>query len=175
MATRIDYLEDPSAPPPNRVVPSANLIATDPAGRVLLIRRTDNGNYALPGGGMDLGESLTDTAIREALEETGWQVEVDGLVGVFTNPGHVLHYTSNDEVRQEFSVVYYGRAIELVAEADSESSEVVWVAPDDLDGVGPMHPTMRYRLDLWRSGQMPHIDRPGEMATYLARAGQPRH
>ncbi len=111
MATRIDYLEDPNAPPANSVVPSANVIATDPTGRVLLIRRSDNGNYALPGGGMDVGESMTDTAIRETMEETGWRVEIDGLVGIFTNPNHVLHYTSNDEVRQEFSVVYHGRAM----------------------------------------------------------------
>lgn len=168
MATRIDYLEDPSAPPPNSVVPSANVIATNDAGEVLLIRRSDNGNYALPGGGMDLGESLTDTAIRETLEETGWRVEIDGLVGVFSNPGHVLHYTSNDEVRQEMSLVYFGRVVAQEGEPDSESTEVVWIAPDALDEVGPMHPTMRYRLDLWRAGKMPHIDRPGEMAEYLA-------
>ena len=168
MATRIDYLEDPSAPPPNSVVPSANVIATDAAGRVLLIRRSDNGNYALPGGGMDLGESMTDTAIRETLEETGWLIEVDGLVGIFSNPGHVLHYTSNDEVRQEFSIVYSARAISQNREPDSESTEVVWVDPANLDDVGPMHPTMRYRLTLWAAGEVPHIDRPGDMASYLA-------
>lgn len=168
MPTRIDYLEDPSAPPPNSIVPSANVIAIDTSGRVLLIRRSDNGNYALPGGGMDLGESMTDTAIRETLEETGWRVEIDGLVGVFTNPGHVLHYTSNDEVRQEFSIVYHGRAVAKEADPDNESAEVVWVQPDQLDSIGPMHPTMRYRLHLWRTGQTPHIDRPGDMAAYLA-------
>jgi 8-oxo-dGTP pyrophosphatase MutT (NUDIX family) len=117
---------------------------------------------------MDLGESMTDTAIRETLEETGWRVAIDGLVGIFTNPGHVLHYTSNDEVRQEFSVVYYGRAVTHEAEADNETSEVVWVPRDQLDNVAPMHPTMRYRLHIWQTGEIPHIDRPGDMADYLA-------
>jgi 8-oxo-dGTP pyrophosphatase MutT (NUDIX family) len=168
VATRIDYLEDPNAPPANSVVPSANVIATDPTGRVLLIRRSDNGNYALPGGGMDVGESMTDTAIRETMEETGWRVEIDGLVGIFTNPNHVLHYTSNDEVRQEFSVFYHGRAMAEDGRHDSESSDVVWIDPADLDELGPMHPTMRYRLALWAASDMPHIDRPGDMAAYLA-------
>ena len=168
MPTRIDYLEDPSAPQANSLVPSANVIATDSNGRVLVIRRTDNGNYALPGGGMDLGESLTDTAIRETLEETGWRVEIDGLVGIFTNPGHVLHYTSNDEVRQECNVVYYGRAVTQEREADdAETSEVVWVPPDQLADIAPIHPTMAYRLHIWQTGQMPHIDRPGDMTDYL--------
>lgn len=169
MARRIDYLEDPTAPPANSLVPSANVIATNAAGQVLLIRRADNGNFALPGGAMDLGESLTDTAIRETLEETGWKVEITGLVGVFSNPGHRVLYTSNNEIRQECNVIYTGRAIAPVADADEESTEVIWVDPADIDRISPMHPTIRYRLDLWRSGDLPHIDRPGDMASYLDR------
>jgi ADP-ribose pyrophosphatase YjhB (NUDIX family) len=169
MVTRIDYLEDPNAPPANSLVPSANVIATDDTGRVLLIRRADNGNVALPGGAMDIGESLTDTAIRETREETGWRVEIVGLVGVFSNPGHRVHYTSNDEIRQECNIVYSGRVTAREAEADSETTEVIWVDPAAFDGITPMHPTIRYRLELWRSGQIPHIDRPGDMADYLER------
>jgi NUDIX domain len=65
MAERIDYLDDPAAPKANSVVPSANVIAVNGQGEILLIRRTDNGNWAVPGGGMDLGESITDTAVRD--------------------------------------------------------------------------------------------------------------
>jgi ADP-ribose pyrophosphatase YjhB (NUDIX family) len=75
-------------------------------GGILMIRRTDNGNWAVPGGGMDLGEAITDTAIRETREETGIVSEVTGLVGIYTSPRHVIRYTSNHEVRQEFSVVF---------------------------------------------------------------------
>jgi len=51
-----------------------------------VIRRTDNDNWAVPGGGMDLGESITDAAVRETREETGISCEITGLVGIYTNP-----------------------------------------------------------------------------------------
>ena len=84
MAERIDYLDDPAAPKANSVVPSANLIAVNDQGEILLIRRTDNGNWAVPGGGMDLGESIIGTAVRETQEETGITCEITG-------PGWDLH------------------------------------------------------------------------------------
>src|SRR5579872_3039972 len=65
MATRIDYFDDPAAPAANSMVPSVNVVVTDDAGRILLIRHTDNGNWAVPGGAIDLGESMIDSAIRE--------------------------------------------------------------------------------------------------------------
>ena len=80
MSRRIDYFDDPDAPPANSVVPSVNVVVVDEAGRLLLIHRTDNDNWALPGGALDLGESLPDAAIRETLEETGVRVEITGLV-----------------------------------------------------------------------------------------------
>ena len=78
-------------------------------GAVLLIRRTDNGNWALPGGAVEMNESVAGAAVRETFEETGMQVEVTGLLGVYSDPGHVIHFTSNDEVRREFSIVLAAR------------------------------------------------------------------
>jgi ADP-ribose pyrophosphatase YjhB (NUDIX family) len=101
---RIDYLDDPAAPEANSVVPSANVIVVNGHSEILMIRRTDNGNWAVPGGGMDLGESITDTAVRETREETGISCEITGLVGIYTSPRHVILYTSNGEARQEFSI-----------------------------------------------------------------------
>ena len=71
MAERIDYLDDPAAPKANSLVPSANVIVVNDQGEILMIRRTDNGNWAVPGGGMDLGESITDTAVRETRKRPG--------------------------------------------------------------------------------------------------------
>lgn len=104
MGERIDYLDDPAAPEANSVVPSANVIVVNGHSGILMIRRTDNGNWAVPGGGMDLGESITDTAVRETREETGISCEITGLVGIYTSPRHVILYTSNGEARQEFSI-----------------------------------------------------------------------
>lgn len=142
---RIDHLDNPDAPAPNSVVPAVNVIVTNDTGEILLIKRTDNGRYALPGGGMDLGESITDAAVRETSEETGLVVDVVRLVGIYTNPGHLIEYTSDGEVRQEFAVVFAARPRAGELATSSESSDVVWVAPADLDRLN-LHPTQRQRI-----------------------------
>jgi 8-oxo-dGTP pyrophosphatase MutT (NUDIX family) len=145
MGERIDYLDDPAAPKATSVVPSANVIAVNDQGEILMIRRTDNGNWAVPGGGMDLGESITDTAIRETEEETGITCEVTGLVGIYTNPRHVILYTSDREVRQEFSIVFTARPVGGELRPSSESSEPQWVSPAAVPSL-QMHPSMRQRI-----------------------------
>jgi 8-oxo-dGTP pyrophosphatase MutT (NUDIX family) len=145
MAERIDYFDDPAAPRANSVVPSANVIVVNDGGEILLIRRTDNGNWAVPGGGMDLGESITETAVRETAEETGITCEITGLVGIYTDPRHVIRYTSNDEVRQEFSIVFTARPVGGELQPSSESAEPQWVSPAAIPDL-PMHPSMRQRI-----------------------------
>lgn len=62
---RTEYYDDPHAPEPNSMVVAASAVVTGSEGRILLQRRTDNDLWALPGGGMDLGDSLPGTAVRE--------------------------------------------------------------------------------------------------------------
>jgi 8-oxo-dGTP pyrophosphatase MutT (NUDIX family) len=151
MATRIDYFDDPSAPSANSIVPSANAVVTDDEGRILMIRRSDNGNWAVPGGAMDMGESIAQTAIRETLEETGIHCEITGLVGIYTDPRHVIHYTSNDEVRQEFSIVFTARYLSGDPTPSDESREVVWVSRDRVSDL-KMDRSMRHRIDAYLQG-----------------------
>jgi 8-oxo-dGTP pyrophosphatase MutT (NUDIX family) len=99
------------------------------ADNILLIRRTDNGNWALPGGAIDLGESVAQAAVREALEESGIECMI---VGIDSDPKHVIVYTSNGEVRQEFSIVLAARPISGEPTPSSESSEVRWVPEGEL-------------------------------------------
>ncbi len=145
MPSRIDYYDDPSAPAANSLVPSVNVIVTDDDGRLLMIRRTDNGNWAVPGGAIDLGESLVAAAIRETLEETGITCAVTGISGIYTDPKHLIHYTSNDEVRQEFSIVLKARPVSGEPTPSSETSEVHWMEPAALDGL-KMDRSMRMRI-----------------------------
>ncbi|GAB7040209.1 MULTISPECIES: NUDIX domain-containing protein [Catenuloplanes] len=157
MGRRIDYFDDPSAPKANSIVPSANVVVTDDQGRILLIHRTDNDNWAVPGGAMDLGESLPDTAVRETFEETGIHVEVTGLVGIYTDPRHVILYTSNGEARQEFSVVFTARPIGGEPKTSDESREVRWMAPADIPDL-TMDRSMRTRIMHYLSGDgVPHL------------------
>lgn len=145
MARRIDYHNDPDAPPANSIVPSVNVAVTNDAGEVLLIRRSDNDNWALPGGAVDLGESLTQAAVRETLEESGIDCQVTGLSGIYTDPGHILLYTSNGEARQEFSIVLTARVAGGQPAASSETSEVRWVPQAELAGY-QMDRSMRLRV-----------------------------
>jgi ADP-ribose pyrophosphatase YjhB (NUDIX family) len=145
MGQRIDYLDDPDAPAANSLVPSVNVGVIDESGAVLLIHRTDNDNWALPGGAMDIGETIAEAGVRETREETGIECEIVRLVGVYTNPRHVMLYTSNGEVRQECSLVFAARPTSGELATSAESREVRWVAPGEIDGL-PMHASMRQRV-----------------------------
>lgn len=150
MPSRIDYHDDPDAPEPNSMVPSVNVVVVNEAGDILLIRRTDNGNWALPGGAIDLGESASHAAVRETREETGVSCEITGLVGIYTDPRHVIHYTSDDEVRQEFSIVLTGRPVSGEPTPSSESSEVRWVPAARVEAY-EMDQAMRKRIERYLS------------------------
>lgn len=142
---RIDYFNDPKAPKANSVVPSTTAVVTDEDGRIVLVRRKDNDLWALPGGGMELGESIEETAIREVKEETGLDVEITGLIGIYTNPNHVMEY-DDGEVRQQFSLCYTARLLGGELTFDAESTDIAWAPTDALDSLA-MHPSMRLRIE----------------------------
>jgi ADP-ribose pyrophosphatase YjhB (NUDIX family) len=141
---RIDYFNNPSAPKANSIVPSVTAIVLDTEGALLLVHKTDNNLWALPGGGVDLGESVSDAVVREVKEETGLDVEVTDLVGVYTNPRHVIAY-DDGEVRQQFSLCFRTRLLGGQLATSSETSEVEFVDPTRLDDL-TIHPSMRLRI-----------------------------
>ncbi len=141
---RIDYIDDPNAPKANSVVPSVVAVVEDDDGRILMIHKTDNDLWALPGGGHDIGEFIRETVVREVREETGFEVEVTNIVGTYTNPNHVMAY-DDGEVRQQFSIAFSAKLVGGALRASDESREVAWVAPADLDML-EIHPSMRLRI-----------------------------
>lgn len=152
---RRDYYDDSDAPMPNSLVPAASAVVVDEGGRILLHRRRDNGTWALPGGQMELGESLSDCARREVKEETGVDVEVVGLVGTYTDPKHVFEY-DDGEVRQEFSICLLARVVGGDLSVSEESFEVAFHRPDDIVDL-PMMDSIRLRLTDYLTGQMPSL------------------
>ena len=69
----------------------------DEQGRVFLTRRTDNGQWCLPGGRMESGESVAEACEREVLEETGLHVRVKRLVGVYSYPDQLVIYPDGNK------------------------------------------------------------------------------
>ena len=156
MSGRRDYYRDPAAPTANSLKPGGSALVTDDRGRVLLQRRTDSGNWALPGGTMDVGETLGQCIVREVKEETGLDIEITGLLGIYTDPEHVIAY-ADGEVRQEFNVTYYGRVTGGELAVSDESTEVRFVDPDEFPELS-IHETVRLRLrhhaEVW---ERPHL------------------
>ncbi len=157
VSRRIDYYDDPDAPPANSLVPSVNVVVINDSGDILLIRRADNDNWALPGGAIDLGESVSQAAIRETKEETGIDCEITGITGIYSDPKHIILYTSNNEARQEFSIVLTARATAGQPTVSNESTEVSWISPADIDRYH-MDRSMRLRIDHYLvHSSHPHI------------------
>jgi len=142
---RIDYFDDPDAPRPTRVVPGVSVAVVNADGQLLMIRRTDNDQWAIPGGSQEVGETPLEAARREVREETGIACEITNLVGIFSNPRNVVEYTSNGEVRQEFSILFAGRPLGGDVATSGESREVSWLNREDVLHL-PMTPAQQRRI-----------------------------
>ncbi len=141
---RTEYYDDPDAPKPNSLVVAASAVVTDDNSNILLQRRRDNDLWALPGGGMELTDSLPGTAVREVKEETGLDIEITGLVGTYTDPRHVIAYTDG-EVRRQCNICFTARITGGELTISDESTELRFIPPAELDTL-PMHHTQRLRL-----------------------------
>jgi ADP-ribose pyrophosphatase YjhB (NUDIX family) len=150
---RVDYFHDPSAPRANSLVVGSSAVVADDQGRILLQRRTDSGNWALPGGAMDIGETLAESAVREVREETGFDVRVDRIVGIYSDPGHVFAY-DDGEVRQEFSICLACTIVGGELRVSGESTAVDFFPPAELPGL-QMHESIRIRIRDYLDGKPP--------------------
>ncbi|CAM2057366.1 8-oxo-dGTP diphosphatase [Desulfovibrionales bacterium] len=96
--------------------PTVDVIIQLPGrGIVLIERRNSPSCWALPGGFVDLGETAEAAAVREAREETGLEVELTGLFGVYSDP-------IRDPRQHTLSVVYIGVAVNFEALAAGDDA-----------------------------------------------------
>ena len=105
--------------PRHSVSVAAAVVRAD--GRILAIRRRDNGRWEPPGGILDLGETIDEGLRREVSEETGLLVERDNLTGVYKNVTHGI-----------IALVFRCRAISGTPHPTAEASEVAWLTPDEV-------------------------------------------
>lgn len=115
------------------LAPGSSAIIFDEAReKVLLTRRTDNGRWCLPGGGMDPGESAEETCVRETLEETCLEVRVTKLVGIYTSPDIIVEYPDGNRKQPVafcFEAAITGGELGL----SDETTEFGYFAIDRLD------------------------------------------
>ncbi len=153
MSKRVDYYRDPEAPAANSLVVGSSAVVVDDEGRILLQRRSDSGNWALPGGAMDIGETFAQSVIREVKEETGFDVRIERIVGIYSDPAHVFAY-DDGEVRQEFNICLACTIAGGELAVSSESTDVRFVALEDVAGL-TMHESIRKRINDYLSTGSP--------------------
>ncbi|MFD5825872.1 NUDIX hydrolase [Lentzea sp. NPDC060358] len=141
---RVDYFHDPDAPKANSLRPAVSAFVQNDSGQVLMIRRTDNDKYAIPGGQQEVGETLAQAAIREVKEETGIEIGILAIIGLYSNPNHVIAY-DDGEVRQEFSICFRAKPTGGHPKTSSESKEVQWVDPSKISDLN-VHPSIQLRI-----------------------------
>lgn len=141
---RTDYCHEVGMPVANSIRPAA-AVAIVNSNKVLMLHRKDNNKWTLPGGTLELNESLTSCAIREVQEETGLSISITDVIGTYTDPDIRIEY-SDGEVRREFTIVYYGTATNSDIVLDDESSAYAWV---DLSSISdyPMVESQKMRIN----------------------------
>lgn len=105
---------------PKHSVSVAGIVVRDD-GRVLVIKRDDNGHWEAPGGVLELDESFEAGVQREVLEETGLEVTVERLTGVYKNLTHGI-----------VALVYRCRPARGEPHATDEASEIRWMTKEEV-------------------------------------------
>ncbi|QBJ90586.1 NUDIX domain-containing protein [Streptomyces seoulensis] len=113
-------------------------------GRLLAIRRADNGAWQLPGGILELDETPEAGVAREVLEETGIHVEVDELTGVYKNLSRGI-----------VALVFRCKPSGGIERTSSESTAVSWLTPDEVSE--RMSEVFAVRLLDALDGNGPHV------------------
>ena len=142
---------------PRPVTPfvGCDVFVTDARARVLLVRRRDNGFWALPGGCQDLGETPLECARRECREETGFEVAVGRLIGVFSSRRYAyVNYPWKDN---EFThLLFAGEITGGRATPSAETSAVAFFVEEDLPPLSDGHaPRVLVGYRALREGNFP--------------------
>jgi mutator protein MutT len=105
----------------------------DESGRVLLQKRGDSNKWGFPGGAIELGETPEEAAIRELKEETGLDVTIDSLIGIYTDSD--MKYPNGDNA-QSIAIVYKLKA--LSGELTCDNKETIDLKFFDVDKLPEM-------------------------------------
>ena len=116
------------------VVLACSAVVLDSNSHVLLTRRADNGRWCLPGGHFEAGESVTEATIREVKEETGLDIEVSRLTGVYSSPHRLLEYADGNSYHV-VALNFEGQVVGGVLRVSEETTSVRWCPQSELSGM----------------------------------------
>ena len=155
-----EYYRDPGAPVPHDVLAAAFAAVRNAAGEVLLVRRIDDGNWELPGGRVEVGETVGAAVVREVREESGISIELTALSGVYSDPTHVL-VDPDGSIHQQLALCFH--AVPAAGSGHprpdgTETDAAAWCDPATTGDL-TMHPAMRLRLrDAVGAPERTHFD-----------------
>lgn len=144
-----EYYRDPSAPRAHDLLPAAFAAVRNAAGKVLMVRRIDDGYWELPGGRIEVGETVSTAVTREVAEESGITIKLIGLSGIYSDPTHIL-VDPDGSIHQQLAMCFHAVPID---ENDAsqprpdgiETTAAGWYDLTDIAKLD-MHPAMRLRL-----------------------------
>ena len=118
---------------PSTIQPGASAVVFNAERKLLLQRRADNGHWAMPGGRLDPGEDIQTCAIREVREETGLEVRIVRLVGVYSDPyQHMIARYPNGVVTQLLNLCFECEITGGALAMSHESTEIGFFPVDAL-------------------------------------------
>ncbi len=160
MARIDEYFHDRHPPPVQGLVVVVYAITRDSRGRVLLVRRADDGNWELPGGRVEVGETVAAALRREVMEESGITIAVTGVSGVYSDPGHIVVYAVEGG-RQQVALCLHARPVrpDRPPRPDGmEATAAAWFTAAETAALA-MHPDVRRRLTHGLTHPtVPHVD-----------------
>ena len=143
-SVRKDYYYDSDAPKANSVRPAASIVLIQDD-KILMLKRSDNLCWSLPGGTLEHNENLTTCLIREVKEECNLDIEIMDIIGTYTDPNIIVEYMDG-EVRREFTIVFYGKIVGGDVKIDEESLEFDFIPIDKVLSLN-MTPSQKRRIE----------------------------
>ena len=128
------------------------LIFDDAREKVLLTRRSDNGMWCLPSGGIDPGESAAEACAREVEEETGLVIRVTRLVGVYSSPDRVIEYADGNRF-QPLTMSFETEVLSGELRVTPETTEYGYFSVDSLEQLDLMEHNQERIMDALTNSQ----------------------
>jgi ADP-ribose pyrophosphatase YjhB (NUDIX family) len=134
----------------------SGVVFDDTRQKVLLMRRTDNNQWCLPGGAMDAGESVAECCTREVWEETGLRAEVVRLIGVYSSPHRINTYADGNRW-QVVSLVFEVKVIGGELTLNEEASDLQYFSQSEIAEIDLLESHRERITDIFMNATVPYL------------------